>query len=612
MVLLWRAAVLRGFVLLSDICYFFQPAKSLLHESLRAGRLPLWSPYLFCGYPIAAEGQIAVFYPVSLLLSWLLPSSGAINWLVISHLLLAAVSMYLLARLLGLSPFSAWLAALTFSFGGYLFAHLQHVSLLCAASWLPVVILFVERAWRGPLLPNAALAGTAWAASALCGHPQTLFQITLIVLFWVGWRWAASRRAERRWPLRRAAGLLVAILALGLGLAAVQLLMTYDLAAAAPHGERGSLRYVTSFSLLPKHLFGLIRPNWQGTPAFNSYTGENYYWEYVLYIGLVPLALALVGATRRRGWPLAGLGVVALALALARGNPLYQLLRFVPGFSEFRVPARYIFLFTFAAALLAGQGWDVLASWRPMGRGRRLLVLGAVAAAFAAGDLVWFDRTLAPMSDPMVLTAPNPAAEALLSDTTWWRAWIVPASTIDAKWVPPGGWARNPDGWVEARVLLPADVPQSYGIRIIGGYATFTDPEHERFFRSALAAAQTGDLRLLSVVGTRYLALPPQANLPGVPATRVGPFVIYPEPGRVPPSLRAVRGTAGARRERGPPAHRGAEQGQQVGPDSSGAGRDGGFARGCVCSREAHRRGASAGTSDSAGRVRARWSTGAE
>lgn len=36
MVLLWRAAVLRGFLLLSDICYFFQPAKSLLHESLRA------------------------------------------------------------------------------------------------------------------------------------------------------------------------------------------------------------------------------------------------------------------------------------------------------------------------------------------------------------------------------------------------------------------------------------------------------------------------------------------------------------------------------------------------------------------------------------------------
>ncbi|MCJ7752672.1 MAG: hypothetical protein MUQ65_16565, partial [Armatimonadetes bacterium] len=72
----WRAILLRGFLVHSDICYFFEPAKAFMHESLRAGRLPLWSPYIFCGYPIAAEGQIAAFYPPSLLISWLLPSPG--------------------------------------------------------------------------------------------------------------------------------------------------------------------------------------------------------------------------------------------------------------------------------------------------------------------------------------------------------------------------------------------------------------------------------------------------------------------------------------------------------------------------------------------------------
>jgi len=529
MLLLWRAALLRGFLLHSDISYFFEPVRSLAHESLRAGRLPLWSPYMFCGYPLAAEGQVAAFYPVALLISWLLPSPGDINWLIITHLLLAASGSYLLARLLGLRPFAAWWCGLTFSFSGYLFAHLHHVSLVCAASWLPVVILFVERAWRSHALPNAVLAAVAWAASALCGHPQTLFQISLVVIFWVAWRWLESGR-RRRGLARRAALTLGVTFALGLGLAAVQLLLTADLAAASPHGERGSLEYVTSYSLLPAHLVGLVLPNREGTPAFNSYTGGNYYWEYVLYIGLLPLALAVVGAARRKAWALAGLAAAGMLLALARGNPLYQVLRFIPGFSDFRAPARHIYLFTFAAALLAGHGWQALAGWRWLAAGRRLVLVGAVAAVLASLDLLWFDRPLAPLSDPRVLTAPNPAAAALNRDPGWWRALIVPPSTIDAKWVPPGGWAVNPDGWVEARLLLPADVPQSYRIRIIDGYAGFTDPTQAPFFNAAYAALRAGDLRLLSLVGTRYLVLPPGLNLPGLESVSAGPFVIHRNP----------------------------------------------------------------------------------
>jgi hypothetical protein len=140
----FRAALLQGFLLISDICFFFEPAKTYLHESLRAGRLALWSPYLFCGYPLGAEGQIGTFYPPSLLFSWLLDGAGAVNWLLISHLMLAAVGMYALARRLGISPFGAWLSAVVFSFSGYLFAHLHHVRLTCAAAWLPLLLLFVE------------------------------------------------------------------------------------------------------------------------------------------------------------------------------------------------------------------------------------------------------------------------------------------------------------------------------------------------------------------------------------------------------------------------------------------------------------------------------------
>ena len=523
----WRALLLRGFLVHSDICYFFEPAKAFMHQSLRAGRLPLWSPYIFCGYPIAAEGQIAAFYPPSLLISWLLPSPGAVNWLIVSHLLLAAVAMYLLARALGLQSFGACLSAVVFSFSGYLFAHVHHVSLICAAAWLPLVLLFIERARRNLAL-NGALAGLAWGAAALCGHPQTLFHISLAAIFWIVWRSIQRKREGGGGSLKRALALAALVFLLGLGLSAVQLLLTADLSATAPHGESGTLEYVTSFSLLPRHLIGLVLPNWRGTPAFNTYTGDRYYWEYVLYIGVIPLLLALVGAATRRGRVLALVALVALILALAKGNPLYHILRFVPGFSDFRAPARHIFLFTFASALLAGYGWESLAAARILSSRRRYTVLAAALAVLTVADLFWFDKTLAPLAGPGVYEATPRVVQALKEDPNWGRALILPPIAIYADWSPPGGWAANPDGWLEARVYLPASVPQSFDLRTTGGYAGLVDPRHGLFFQEASTRTfGSGDLALYSLVGTRYFLLGPQMEIDGLPEADIPPFRVY-------------------------------------------------------------------------------------
>jgi hypothetical protein len=531
----WRAALLRGFLVHSDICYQFEPYKKLLHEALRNGRLALWSPYMFCGYPIAAEGQISSFSPVSLLISWLLPSPAAINWLIITHLMIAGVSTYLLARLLGRKPFAAWLAAVVLSFSGYLFAHIHHVGLVCTGAWLPLVLLFVARAWRGPLTPNAALAALAIGAAALSGHPQTLFHIMLAVLLLVAWRLGQAVRDRSPRAYRRAALIIVLPFALGLGTAAVQLLLTADLSASAPHGETGKLSYVTSFSLLPIHLKGLLAPNWQGTPAYNTYEGDPYYWEFVLYIGLAPLLLALVGSVTRVGRPLTALALLALVLALAEGNPLYHVLRFLPGFAHFRSPARFVYLFTLAAALLTACGWETVVRSRVLAhRPRRLAVAGFVALGTIL-DLFLFDRTLAPLGGSQVYAETPKVVDVLQADEEWGRCFVAPPITIWADWLPHGGWARNPDGYLECRVYLPADVPQSYGLRMTAGYAGFTDPRHAVFFESASARAfEDHDYRLYSLVGTRYFVVAPGMRLSGLPVADLPPFAVYRNPNAFP------------------------------------------------------------------------------
>ena len=52
-----------------DLNGHIYPIHSFLATSLQNGELPLWNPYMFCGFPQFAEMKTGVFYP----LHWVLP-----------------------------------------------------------------------------------------------------------------------------------------------------------------------------------------------------------------------------------------------------------------------------------------------------------------------------------------------------------------------------------------------------------------------------------------------------------------------------------------------------------------------------------------------------------
>ena len=83
------------------------------------------------------------------------------------------------------------------------------------------------------------------------------------------------------------------------------------------------------------------------------------------YVGLAALVLAVCAPFLRRDRQtlfLALFGFAALAFALGELNPIYLLLYRLPGFGYFRVPSRYLYLFAFAAALLAGTAIEELSA----------------------------------------------------------------------------------------------------------------------------------------------------------------------------------------------------------------------------------------------------------
>src|SRR5207302_2254502 len=106
-----------------------------------------WNPLNNCGIPFIAQWNTTVFYP----LSWfylLLPLPWSLSYFCLGHLVLAGLAMYFLAYRWTGDRFAASLAGLAYALNGLSFNALMWTSILAGLAWLPLVILFAERAWQ--------------------------------------------------------------------------------------------------------------------------------------------------------------------------------------------------------------------------------------------------------------------------------------------------------------------------------------------------------------------------------------------------------------------------------------------------------------------------------
>ena len=362
--LVFGRAVVGGIFYFGDIFQLHYPLRSVYASELARGTLPLWTPHVFAGYPLLAEGQLGALYPPNLILHMLLPVPIALNVFILAHFVWAAVGAYAFTRRLRLHPAAALASALVFALGGFLVAHLNHVNIVACASWLPWLFLLVDRLLVGSPSTHPA-RDTAWLALALgmeflAGHPQVAVMSLLALLAYAAYLSCAVRQH------RRVMALLIAAVLLGLALGAAQLLPTYELTQLSVRSGGVAPEFFTSFSLHPLYLVSLLSPFVLGNPYPQTSV------ELVGYVGLLPLLLAVLApflARRRPDVPLhpvrparffAALAIVALLLSFGRYNPLYVILLRLPVLNLFRVPGRYLYLFSFAAAVLAGMSLDSL------------------------------------------------------------------------------------------------------------------------------------------------------------------------------------------------------------------------------------------------------------
>jgi hypothetical protein len=344
-----------------DTFLYFYPYWHYRNIALRAGHLPLWNPYLFMGVPFLANSQAGVLYPPNWpLIGFDAPTAVKIS--IVVHLIWAATGMYIFGRKgLSQSVLGAVVSAALFALGGYLTAQVEHINQLQGLAWLPWLFWLLSRSLERGWWSLLWLA-LAFAMQLLAGHTQATFISGVGLGVWAAWlsirrlreNSADARIPRWRYAIQPLAGVGGAGL-LALGVAAAQLAPTLELTRLSNRGGGLTALEAVSFSFRPTLIGRGLLP----------FFGEPLFSEYIAYLGVVGLCLALLGIwNRRRDWRVLGMAVLAgagLFLALGAYNPFYwMLVRFVPGFSLFRAPARWLVLWAFGMAGLAGTGLDWL------------------------------------------------------------------------------------------------------------------------------------------------------------------------------------------------------------------------------------------------------------
>lgn len=340
----------------SDNALAIYPIKVLISEILKSGQIPLWNPYIWCGFPLLAEPHTSAFYPPNLALYLSLNPAVAFNLTFTLHILIAMTSMYWCARKFDLSKEASFFSSVVFGLSDTFAATYGNLAALSSFAWIPLIIGATEILVKTRNMNYSILIGTGITFQVLSGFPQSGFVSFVSLLIYVSLRILMDVKSNFHYKLKKLGTyhlmLLVSIL-VTFTLSAIQLFPTLELIKYSSRAGDLSYLFVTESSMWPHALFAYFFPGLIKNIPSIGMTG--------LYFGILPVFFSLFSVfmvKERRFKTLFWLFIGILILALGKFTPIYHILYSLPGFSWFRAPTRFIFFGNAALAILAGKGLD--------------------------------------------------------------------------------------------------------------------------------------------------------------------------------------------------------------------------------------------------------------
>jgi hypothetical protein len=363
-----------------DYGFFAYPLALFQKDLFWRGELPFWDPFNNCGVPFLAQWNTMPLYPPSLIYL-LLPLTWSLSFFCLLHLWFGGLGMYFLARRWTTSDFAGAFAGTAFCFSGLTLNLLMWPSHTATWSWMPWVVLAVERAWLegGRRLFIAAICG---GLQMLAGGPEIIFFTWLVLLaLWIQQLINNDFPWKVFWRFPAMAVLVAA-------LAAAQLLPFLDLAA---HSQRQAGYADLRWSMPATGWANFLVPMAFGRVLSEGiFFQDGQYWTSSYYVGFGTLWLALLAFWKARNcrvWSLGIIAAIAIVFALGANTPIFPALRHVfPQLGFITYPVKYLLLVAFIAPLLAAFS---LARLHDVNSQKSIIAIGVILLLLLVAIICW-------------------------------------------------------------------------------------------------------------------------------------------------------------------------------------------------------------------------------
>ncbi len=377
----------------SDEAFYHQPLMATHFARLREGELPDYDDTRLSGVPAFFNGLDVgrAFSPFSLPF-YLMPAEDAVNWYGPLRLAVAALAMWLFLRDLGMGAVAAAAGGVAFGLNGHFLAWLS-APMPTVAAWLPLVLRQVRRCARDgrrrdaaglALAVGALLLGTYMATTLVCLFGAGVYGL-------VEW-WRARRNAPTpaRGLLCLAGGGLV-----GLCVGAVALWPMLATLSGSPASARvmspdgAAWPNLATFALPNFWGTPLLGNWWHPDPSANYPEHVAYLGVVVALLASVALVARLPRDLSAVRWTFVAL--TAIALTRAYGAAPGRWLLVLPGQAQSN-PLRWYALAACGVAVLAALGLQAMLT--EADRRRRVwhvagAVLGACLLAGVSAAALW-------------------------------------------------------------------------------------------------------------------------------------------------------------------------------------------------------------------------------
>jgi len=514
-----------------------------------------WTPFLYSGFPFAAEPQNMYWYPLKMLGSMI---NGSWNAFVIVAYVFASSLMCVFVRRLTGYLTAGFASGLVYGMSGYMFGHFSHTGQIHGAAWLPLLFLALENAKTSRSAGWICLGAAAVALSFLAGHPQPFVYGFILAAIFV----LCTGPKTQRWRYR---GRAVLTLTLGLALCAIQIVPTAEFARLSARADL-TFEYFSEYHLRGIHLLHLWIPQLFGGATESIYHVAPYAgWnstEYYGYVGLLAIPCAILALGNREGrrqilfWAITAL--LSLMLSLGPETPLAHVTFRIPLVRLLRVPSRHLWEWCFAMSVLMGFGIARVISASPEER-RRIARLGGLilCTSFAvAGTISWIYLMRTPDAPALPIVAALVAATVMVASilgllvwanllrrhpktasviflatvfldlgaANWWDYWRYDSPKASEYWNRPDAFTLRSamfegDRFFAPNLETPASVPLRneallWRMANAGGYGSLLERRYGRLLGiDADGSADTkvvidGSNRVLDLLGVRFLIVP--------------------------------------------------------------------------------------------------------